>query len=254
MNVAAAAIVLFLLVIGQALGILRPITTAVARIAAPVYGAGAGVRRFFDGAFGPTQDAAALAETVDRLTVENAQLKELAAENESLKAALHYGDRAADGAVAARVIAEIDDGETHGLLIDRGSDDGIAAGQPVIVGDGVIIGKIDVVKNRTALALLLSDSKSRLAVSIQNANDTLGVLEGDRGLSMAIKLIAQTEPIQSGNVIVTSGAEAGVQRGLVVGTVDTVVKNTQDPFQSATVAPFQIWMHQPFVQILTGGG
>lgn len=89
---------------------------------------------------------------------------------------------------------------------------------------------------------------------MQNATDTAGVLEGDRGLSMAIDLIPQAEQLSPGDIIVTSGIEPGVRRGLVVGTVEKISKRTQDPFQSAAVAPFSAGSHPSFVQVLGDDG
>lgn len=237
-------------------GVLRPLTDPVGRVvraaAAPAYAAGASVSRavthFFDE---ERADRETLARAVESLRIENAKLRELAVENEALKTALAFSEREQDPAMLARVVSETDVDVFHGLIIDRGSEDGIRPGQAVVVGDGIIVGKIFETRRRSSSVLLLSDSKSRLAVAVQNATDTIGVLEGDRGLSMAIDLIPQTETLSPGDIVVTSGIEPGIRRGLVVGTVEKVTKRTQDPFQSATVVPFAAAAHPPFVQVLT---
>lgn len=252
-----AAIVAVPLVLLAATGALKPVTDPVIALvlsaAAPAHAAGAGlnaaIARFFSD---DRRDAETLAASLEALRIENAKLRELAIENEALKGALAFREREAGASLVARVVSETDEDVFHGLVIDRGSDDGVRPGQAVIVGDGIILGKVFETRSRTSSVLLLSDTKSRLAVAVHNASDTVGVLEGDRGLSMAIDLIPQTETLSPGDIIVTSGIEPGVRRGLVVGTIEKVSKRTQDPFQSATVVPFSSAAHPPFVQVLIG--
>jgi rod shape-determining protein MreC len=237
-------------------GVLRPLTDPVGRLvraaAAPAYAAGSSITRAVNAFFDEERaDKNALASAVENLRIENAKLRELAVENEALKAALSFAEREQDPALLARVVSETDVDVFHGLIIDRGSEDGVRPGHAVVVGEGIIVGKVFETRRRTSSVLLLSDSKSRLAVAVQNATDTVGVLEGDRGLSTSIDLIPQTETLSPGDIVVTSGIEPGIRRGLAVGTIEKVTKRTQDPFQSATVVPFTAAAHPPFVQVLT---
>lgn len=247
---AVAAVLLVLAASGALRPFTAPISSALLAVAAPGYAAGAAITRAADAFFAEGGDAATDAAALDALRAENAKLRSLAAENEALKAALGFAERNDDDAVLARVVSRTDADALRGLVIDRGADQGIVPGQPVVAGDGVLVGKVFEVRARSATVLLLSDSKSRLAVAIQNATDTVGVLEGDRGLSMGITLVPQTESISPGNVVVTSGIEPGIRRGLVVGIVDKVNKNTQDAFQSASVAPLRASAQPIFVQVL----
>ncbi|MBU1916309.1 hypothetical protein KKC47_04265, partial [Patescibacteria group bacterium] len=102
------------------------------------------------------------------------------------------------------------------------------------------------------LVLLLLDSASKLAVSIQGGTDTtMGLLEGDRGLSMTISLIPQDERISAGDVVITAGIEPGIKRGLIIGIIEQIHKDSQKPFQTALVEPFGQAEHPVFVQVLT---
>ncbi|HTM68192.1 MAG TPA: rod shape-determining protein MreC [Candidatus Binatia bacterium] len=250
----AAAFGVLLIVLGAA-GALRPLTDPLAglalRAAAPAYAAGASLDRAVERFFADDRaDRETLAKAVETLRKENAKLREQALENDALKLALHFQERASDAPILARVVSETDEDVFHGLVIDRGSDDGVRPGQAVVAGEGVIIGKVFEARRRSSSVLLLSDTKSRLAVAVQNASDTAGVLEGDRGLSMAIDLIPQNVDLSPGDIVVTSGIEPGIRRGLVVGTVEKVSKRTQDPFQTAAVVPFESAGHPLFVQVL----
>jgi rod shape-determining protein MreC len=228
-----------------------PFSRVLLTIAAPFHAVGNGVSGFF-GRFlgGGTDDPATLHRTIDGLEAENAKLLTLASENSALKAALEFVERGTDDVVTARVVYESDDNDARLLVLDRGSNDGIASGQPVITGNGIIIGKILTVRRQSSTVMPLMDTRSRLAVAAQNAQETLGVLEGDRDLSMSISLIPQTEELSPGDTVITSGLEPGIRRGLVVGTIEKVNRSTQDPFQSATVLPFSSTLHPLFVQVI----
>ncbi len=252
-NAVIAIVAVLLLAMGAFKPVSAPLKRLVANAAAPAYAAGAGISRAAARLFDSSEkDKAALESQIDQLRIENAKLRELAVENGALKTAIGYSEKSGLKPLTARVISESDEDVFHGLVIDRGADDGVKPDQPVVVGEGIVIGKIFETKAGTASVLLLSDSRSRLAVTVQSSSGTAGVLEGDRGLSMTINLIPQTVTLSPGDTVVTSGIEAGIRRGLAVGVIDKVVQHTQDPFQSATVLPFDSAAHPPFVQVLTG--
>jgi rod shape-determining protein MreC len=246
-----AAVLVSLQMVGFIPMVLEAFGSVLRKAAAPAYSAGVSLDSVLgEDKLADCACAAEIAAELDRIRVENAKLRSVLLENEELKAALSFSEREDDTAVVARVISESSDETFHGLVIDRGSEQGLAQGQPVIAGGGIVIGKIDSVSKSRATVLLLTDSMSKLAVSVQNGTGTLGVLEGDRGLSMSIALIPSHEKLTSGDAVITSGIEPGIRRGLAVGVIDTVHLDTQDPFQTATVAPFEMSDHPVFVQVL----
>ncbi len=171
----------------------------------------------------------------DRLMTEVALLREIEAENGELRSVLNYVKQAEKAPILAHVLASSPEAGTHTILLDKGSDDGVRMDVPIIAGDGIVIGKIFKLEKTTSLALLLTDSRSRLGVSIQNAAKTQGIAQGKRGLSLEMRLIPQNEEIIAGNLVVTSGIEPLVPRGLVVGTVRDVETEERNPFKTATL-------------------
>jgi len=249
MAVLAAGLAVLLIVL-HLLGILSAVsgfvTSAIYRTAAPVHQIGANL--VSGDRIECTDDTVT---RLEQLMLENSKLRTLAAENAALKNALEFQEKEQGQVVLARVVAESVDVTNRGLVIDRGTDDGLKSGQPVVVGDGIIIGKVKSVRRQSATVLLLTDSVSKLAVSVQGGTGTSGLLEGDRGLSMMISLIPQSERLSAGDMVVTSGLEYGIRRGLVIGTVDQVHKDSQEPFQTAIVAPLLSAHHPVFVQVIT---
>jgi rod shape-determining protein MreC len=248
--VAGVAIV----VAAAGLGLLRPLSWLGSRLAssaaAPLHALVAGFNRWSDVRDAAVPDAAVLVRENEALKAETAKIRTLASEVEELKAALGYRERHADRLVVARVVAESADRAFVAMRIDRGSADGLTEGQEVIVGDGVLIGRVSGVGRYSATVMLLTDSRSRVAVSAGDVLETIGVLAGDRGLSMSVSLVPQSVTLNPGDVIVTSGLEDGIRRGLAVGVVDKVEKSDQAPFQSATISPFVTARHPSVVQVI----
>ncbi len=244
-----AALLILLHLAGVLSWVSQMVASATYRLAAPLHRIGAGMA--LAGEDGECACAADLNAELEQVIIDNSKLRTLAAENAALKTALDFQERESDKPILARVVAKSSDITNRGLVIDRGQGDGIEPGQPVVVDDGLLIGKIKTVRRKSSTVLLLTDSLSRLAVSLQGGSGTTGLLEGDRGLSMVISLIPQNEVVNVGDVVVTSGLEPGVRRGLIVGVVETVHKDDQEPFQTATVSPLGHAEHPVFVQVLT---
>jgi len=136
------------------------------------------------------------------------------------------------------------------LIIGVGDREGVRVGDPVIVRDGILIGKVADVQPRTAIVRLLSDSQSKVGGTVMNGEKSIGVVEGGYGLSIRMNFIPQNEEVSIDDVIVTSGLETDMPAGLVVGTVAAVERKAHDPFQSAIVRPMQDLDHVTVVTVL----
>ncbi len=139
--------------------------------------------------------------------------------------------------VGAEVIGENIDPVGSTLIIDRGSDSGINPGNPVIVGDGIMIGKVLRVNEQTSLVRLLNDSQSRVAAMVMNGEKSIGLVEGGFGISIRMNFIPQNEKLNLGDLIVTSGLEQGILKGLLLGKVEVIEKEAYQPFQKAILSP-----------------
>jgi len=178
---------------------------------------------------------AALREDRNELLTEVARLKKEEEENNELRSLIEFSERESKTPVAAHVIAQTPSSGRHTILLDKGSDDGLRLDMPVIVGNGILVGKIFKVDRTTSLALLLTDTRSHVGGLVQNEDDTLGVVQGKRGLSLEMRLIPQNQDIQPADLIVTSGIEPLIPKGLVIGRVQLVETEERNPFKRATI-------------------
>lgn len=173
----------------------------------------------------------------DGTLVDNARLYFLEKENEELRKQLNFFSKAPISHVGVRVIGKNIEPHANTILLDQGSAAGISIGDPVIVGQGILAGKVVRVERETSVAQLLSDQRSKVAAIILNDEESPGIIEGGYKISVRMNYIPQNETVKVGDVIATSGLEERIPRGLVIGTVEAVIKEPHQPFQQAVIAP-----------------
>ena len=183
------------------------------------------------------KENADLVKQVMALNEKQAAAGALASENDSLKGLLNFKSRTDLVLIAAEVVGADPDATTRALVINRGAESGVVRGDAVIAGDGTLVGKVERVAAGRSSVLLPTDPRSALAVMVSDHPESSGVAQGEKGLVIDMTLIPQHAPIAAGDTIVTTGREAGLPRGLVLGTVESVTSVASDPFISATVAP-----------------
>jgi rod shape-determining protein MreC len=144
----------------------------------------------------------------------------LAAENTALRGLLKVVPEPAVSYVTARVIAYSGGAYVRSVLVDAGSDDGVARGQAATTGDG-LVGRVSEVGPQAARVLLVTDLNSRVPVVIENAH-ARAVLAGDNSPRPALLYLEPQVRLKPGDRIVTSGDGGLFPPGLPVGVVAAV--------------------------------
>lgn len=166
-----------------------------------------------------------------RLRTENQHLLEwqaaarkLEAENRHLKGLLNFAPGAEPGFITGRVIADTGGAFVHSILVSAGARDGVAKGQAVVAGDG-LVGRVHTVGTRSARVLLLSDLNSRIPVVVE-ATRTRAVLAGDNTERPRLIHLPPGVSLNIGDRIVTSGHGGAFPPGIPVGVVSLVGEAT----------------------------
>lgn len=194
-----------------------------------------------------------LSEFEDRLAslaIDKARYEQLIKENQELKEALNYLKRSDLSSVMATIIARSNTTQTSTFSIDRGEKDGIKIGDPVIVKDGVLIGKVILVTQKSSTVKTLSDPAVATAVSLLNQSQTIGVAEGMAGNLLKLNFIPQETAIEIDNLVVTSGLEPRIPSGLLVGIINDVRPEPNAPFLEAVIEPLVDSRLHTSVQVL----
>ena len=186
-----------------------------------------------------------------RLIAETSNLKILEKENNELREYLNFLEARQFKYVMASIISrgELNEADTV-MVIDKGENDGIKKGQAAVNSQGIVVGKVASVKGEIAEIYLITNKDCRLAASIQNENKTAGIVEGELGLSAKMNLIPQTEDIQKDDIIITSGLEGDIPKGLPIGKVERVEKENNDIWQSAVLEPLVDFDELTFLSII----
>ncbi len=236
--------VIGLLVFLYAIGLLGPLERVVSRVLNPVFSRAQSVSLSLNQKYQEQTSKIDYAQTFDdqqaeisRLLIENAELEIIQEENEIMRKYLDFFSGYNYSKVLAGVISRGDISDSAGrievLSIDKGSKDGLFPGLIVINEDGIVIGKIAEVKEAISKVYLVLNKECRIAATILGDDKTSGIVEGELGLTMKMGFIPQSKNIQSGDIIVTSGLEEVIPRGLVIGQVSNLEKENNELWQEA---------------------
>jgi len=103
------------------------------------------------------------------------------------------------------------------VLLNVGRRDGIVDGWAAIDGIG-LVGRIAGVGERTSRVILLTDTSSRIAVSIES-NGQRAMIVGDNTSRPPLEFLEDPETVPPGDRVVTSGDGGVFPSGLLVGQV-----------------------------------
>ncbi len=254
-----AAIIAVIIGIRQ-LGFLKPVNNALAGFFSPLARHGYWLGNIFQNNSPETnsleelqQKIAVLEPENHRLLVENAELSTLKLENEDLRKQLQFFNTGIHSYVVANVLAREKSGEStkqQSIIIDRGSADGIGIGMPIVDSDGVLLGKVTSTEDHISEACLLFNDACRFAVSIQGQAGTIGVVQSDLALTVKVDFIPHGRVINEQEVIVTSGLEANMPAGLVLGRVSRVIQEGNEIWQHALIEPLGNFDHMRIISVI----
>jgi len=234
-----------LMLLASGTGQAQALRQAVARVLDPpralVAGVGQGVAELF-GAIGE----------IDRLRTENerlqgeqiglqqrvAELEEAAHENEELRRLLGIEERLEMDLLVARVVARDASNFRWEIGIDRGSEDGLRLGMPVVASAGLaggdepeavggLAGTVIEVAPDSARVRLVIDTRSSV-VGLDQQTRALGVVQGQPGGQLVMVQVRAIDAVERGDAILSAGLSigqglaSGYPGGLLIGFVEAV--------------------------------
>jgi len=184
------------------------------------------------------------------LLFNRSELEQLKAENDSLRAQLNFA-KSKNKFTLANVTGKVNELSSNIIIIDKGSNYNIRNGKPVVANDGILIGKIIKVENNSSLVRLLSDSQNKIGGTVLNNDKTIGVVSGEYNLGLKLTMIPLTETVNPGDLLITSGLETDIPRGLLIGQIENVQKELYQPFQRADIKPAIDFSKISIVSVIT---
>lgn len=176
-----------------------------------------------------------LTAEVARLRQQLADMADLRLANSRLRDLLSLREKHSYPAVAAELIASDPTGRFRTTILNKGSRDGVAPAMPVINIEGVV-GRVVTASPGYCKVLLLTDPNSGVDVLVQRSR-ARGVLRGDGEEPLKLLYLLQSDDVAPGDNLITSGAAGVFPKGLLVGTVKEVVKQSRGGFLLVTAEP-----------------
>ncbi len=166
----------------------------------------------------------ALSAEVERLEGELLRFRD--AERDKTRLLELFGAQPAPpaGTAPARLIAIESSGPFRTGLLDRGSSDGVQV-DGVVVAPGGLIGRVIAVGPHTARLQLLSDKTAAAGVLLPRGGRA-AVAKGDGKGGIAVEYVPAIEPVEKGDLIVSSGTDGVYPNGLPVGRVSALARKS----------------------------
>ncbi|MEA3398820.1 MAG: rod shape-determining protein MreC [Patescibacteria group bacterium] len=242
------AAVVGLLIFFHALGFLNWLESGTGKILEPIFDSFYHASSFARTAYYNQKDKRSLQEDFNNLQIkvsqlieENAKLKIAEEENRVLREHLFFLIKNDYNYIMSNVIAQGNIagsiGVADSVIIDRGREDGLYPGLAVLSSQGTIVGKIAEVKTSIATVNLINSKKCKTAATILNTEKTSGITEGELGLAIKMNYIPQNVKLEKHDLVVTSGLEEYIPRGLVIGEIIEFEKESNDLWQNAIIEP-----------------
>ena len=161
--------------------------------------------------------------------------EEMRKENQRLKGLFDYEKENFDSKIVARVISWSSSSEFRVLRINKGSKHGISIQFPVITPAG-LVGYVYRVTDNFSDILTIEDSNNRVDGMLERTRGQ-GILEGSTEGIVTLKYIPKSEPVIIHDLVVTSGLGNIYPKGIKIGTVSRIEKDSYGVTQSIEIKP-----------------
>lgn len=173
-----------------------------------------------------------------RLTIENKNLRainltlrNLEEDNNRLRRALNYRERAVYKLVPARIVTREAGTWLNSFTIDCGTNKGLKPDMPVVTDEG-IVGKTTTVSGSIAEVILISDERLQIAADVEGSREQ-GVVQGAQvtetlSTLLALNFLSKEAQLSAGQKVYSSGIGGVFPSGLLIGTVKSTRQRDLD--------------------------
>ncbi len=197
------------------------------------------------------------------------RIAELLQENTELRRQLEFSKNPENKrftTVSAEVINRDPTGQNQAVIINRGSNDGLNFGMPVVDPSGYLVGRIQKADPAKSVILLITDTSLGVNITTRRfdnnkqvdipggAVDGTAVGQWQAGGRVKISLIKSDASIKQGDWVFTSGIGRTFPQNLLVGRIEKIIEQDGQPEKQATLTPIADLDHLQRVQVITSWG
>lgn len=161
--------------------------------------------------------------------------EEIGKENERLRTLMSYEKDAIESKIVAKVVSWNSSSEFRVLRINKGAKHGITIQSPVVTSNG-LVGYIYRLTNNFSDVLTIEDSNNHVDGQLERTRGQ-GVLEGTADGKIIFKYIPKSEPVIVHDLVITSGLGNTYPKGIRVGTVSKIEKDSYGVTQFIEIRP-----------------
>jgi rod shape-determining protein MreC len=184
---------------------------------------------------GTRQENVALLTENRKLLNEISRLRETQQENSRLRGLLEFREQMELETVVARVIGKDVSNEYRAIRLNRGESSGIRKDMAVVTAQGVV-GRILRTTESTADVVTIVDTLSAID-AIDERSRARGIVEGLSDDLCQLRFALRTDDIAPNDVLISSGLGGIFPKGVPVGIVSKVRKQTYGITQEVEVRP-----------------
>lgn len=200
------------------------------------------------------QENAQLGQQVKDLSQVEARRQELQSENASLRNLVGLRQTTPYKMLSAEIIGRDPNNWLHTMIINVGSRDGVESNMAVVNYQGYV-GKVLRVSPVSATVQLLidrdTDTSAGAGVGARDVRSgAVGVVFGQGTDPLKLQLTGRDPDVQPGDAVETSGLANLIPKRLLIGYVQSVVKDPASPARYALVQPAVDFDHLDFVAVV----
>jgi len=164
------------------------------------------------------------------------EIELLEEENSELRKALNIPLREKHRLIMADIISrEMDDC----FLLDKGQNQGVKKGLPVITSANVLIGRIGEVFPDYSQVVLITQRDFKFSANIASDEKLIaGLCYGKGNLNLIMEFIPKEERFNKGDIVSSSALGGIFPQGLLIGEIDKIDNADTKAFQKAIIKPY----------------
>ena len=201
---------------------------------------------------GVEEEREQLRHELARLEEENLQLREALVASGRLERIAEMRDDFEVPMLPAELVGSDVSPWFRSVLIDRGRDDGVRSGMPVISEEG-LVGLVTATSRGAAKTMLLLDRQTAVDGTVQRSR-ARGIVRGHGDEGLEFEFVARGADVEPGDVVITSGLDGVYPKGLLIGRVIAVSEPGSKLLRTASLEPAVDFgrLEQAFVMLRRG--
>jgi rod shape-determining protein MreC len=184
--------------------------------------------------------------------LQSAQRNEAAAaEGERLRRLIEAGEKLERHSIPAEIVYAGRDPYALKVVVDKGTQQGVAPGSPV-VDEGGVVGQVTRAHTFTSEVTLITDKSQAVPVQVMRSGLRAIAFGGGSSGMLELRFMAPNAQIGDGDKLVTSGIDGTYPAGLPVASVVSVERDSAHDFARVLCKPAGGVSRGRYVLVLSG--